>query len=140
VAVDTPEEAIVSVLKNDANVAGEVVARIFPNEVPQGQSMPAISYEQASGDREHTMAGPIGMVNASYVLSCWSETYSGARTLADYVRIALDGYDSTVGSQELYVIFLESESDNLQRIPDLKVARRYCKQMTFTVWFKEATS
>lgn len=139
-AVDTPEEAIVSILKNDTDVDGLVSTRIYPNEVPQGASMPAISYEQTSGDREHTMDGPVGMVPGGFVLNCWAETYSGARTLSDYVRIALDGYSGTTGSQYFWVIFLENESDNLQRIPDVKVLRRYSKQLTFTVWFKEATS
>ena len=139
-AVDTPEEAIVSILKNDTDVDGLVSTRIYPNEVPQGAAMPAISYEQASGDREHTMDGPVGMVDASFVLNCWSETYAGSRTLSGYVRIALDGYSGTVGSQYFWVIFLENESDNLQRIPDVKVIRRYSKQLTFTVWFEESTS
>lgn len=139
-AVDTPEKAIVSILKNDGNVEPLVSTRIYPNEVPQGASMPAISYEQTSGDREHTMDGPVGMVPGGFILNCWASTYSEARTLSGYVRIALDGYEGTVGSQYFWVIFLENESDNLQRIPDVKVIRRYSKQLTFTVWFKEATS
>ena len=139
-AVDTPEKAIVYILKNDGNVPGLVVARIYPNEVPQGASMPAISYEQASGDREHTMDGPVGMVDASFVINCWASTYAVARELGGYVRLALDGYSGTVGSQVFCVIFLMNESDNLQRIPDVKIIRRYSKQLTFTVWFEEATS
>jgi hypothetical protein len=139
-AVDVIEKAIYSLLSNDANVSGLVSTRIYPNEIPQGQDMPAIVYEQTAGDREHTMAGPIGMVNAGYVITCWSETYAVARQLADYVRIVLDGHSGTTGTQVVYVIFLENEMDNPARIADLQALKRYSKQLQFTVWFKEATS
>lgn len=139
-AVDTIEKAIYSILANDPDVEGLVSTRVYPLIVPQGASMPAITYEQNSGPREHTMTGPIGMVPAMFVINCWSSTYAQSRTLADYVRIALDGYAGTVGSQKIYVAMLYNENDIIEQSPDIKGTRRYAKQLTFEMWFKEATS
>lgn len=139
-AVDTVEKVLYYLLKEDVDVKALVGTRIYPVNIPQAASMPAIVYEQTAGPREHTMAGPIGMVAAGFNINCWAETYGGADALADKVRILLDGYDSTVGTVYVYVMFLENETDLLEQLPDARVTRRYGKQLTFTVWHKEATS
>jgi hypothetical protein len=139
-AVDTIEKLIFSVLSNDGTVSGLVAARIYPMVVPRNASYPAITYQQTAGDREHTMAGPIGMVDSRFVINCWATTYNGARALSDAVRIALDGNSTDVGSQALYVIFLENETDTVEQKDGVRELRRFAKQLDFTVWFKESTS
>lgn len=139
-AVDAVEKAIYSLLTNDANVSGLVSTRVFPIRIPQGASMPAITYEQETGPREHTLDGPVGMVPASFAINCWSTTYAQARMLADYTRICLDGYAGTTGSQKIHVAMLGNESDLFEQAPDVLGTRRHGKQLTFTIWFEEATS
>jgi len=137
-AVDKVEKVIYSVLANDGNVSGLVATRIYPMLVPQGVAMPAIVYEQLTGPREHTMDGPFGMAGPVFNINCWSASYSQARTLADYVRIALDGYKGTVGTIKIYGAFLNNEADLREGSPDVKGTERFGKQLTFAVWFEEA--
>ena len=139
-AVDVIEKAIYSVLANDANVGGLVGVKIFPVRVPQGTAMPAITYEQLTGPREHTMDGPFGMAAPTWAITSWASSYGGARALADYVRLALDGYDSTVGTVKVYVGMLENEVDVSEGSADISATYRWGKRQTYVIWHEEATA
>jgi hypothetical protein len=138
VAVDTIEKALVSILKNDADVASLVSSRIYPHVMPDVAAVPAITYEQASGERDHVIAGPTGFALPEYEMTCWDDSYGTARTLATYVRKALDGYAGTVGTVIIHVAMLYDESDTFVQKSDLRSTRRFGKQLLFRVWHAEA--
>lgn len=139
-AVDQIEKAIVSVLRNNGNVAGLVGTRIYPHEIPQSASVPAITYKQTSGERDHTMDGPSGFASPEYEITCWDDSYGTPRVLARYVRTALDGYKGTVGTVVIHIGMLGDELDVFRQLPDIKSTKRYGKQLTFKIWHDEATS
>jgi hypothetical protein len=129
--------AIYSILANDAGVAALVSTRIYPTFVPQGASMPAITYQRIVAVRDHVLDGTTEMVAATYQINCWAETYAETRALSDAVRAALDDYEGTVNSVVIQNIHLTDEDDLSDRLPGDDVLNRHAKRLDFEVWFNE---
>ncbi len=131
------EKALFTRITTDTTIATLISTRFFPNQIPQGQLLPAAIYQQGKGEREHTMAGPAGLVNAEYTITCYAVSYSQVKTLSETIRKRLDGYKGTVGDVVIGGIFLVDEVD----VPSFKagtdVLNRFGKSLTFVVWFKE---
>lgn len=91
------EIEIVARLKSFAGVANLIstsgVARIDPVVLTE-ETYPAITHRRISGVREATISDANVMATFQLELSCWGVTWTDARTLADQVRQALDGYSS----------------------------------------------
>ena len=132
------EGALVAILEGDATVNSLVGTKIFPNKVPQGTAMPAITYQQISGPRDHVMAGPTGLVDARYQFNCWSDKYAQAKEVFEAVRIILDGYSGTVNSRQIDGIRLENEGDVPQVAPGKDQLMRYGKRFDAVVPYQES--
>jgi hypothetical protein len=89
------EQGIVTLLKADADVFGLTGVRIFPWMRQQGTTFPAIVYELDSTEPEQDLDGYGGMTRATLTIRNIAETYGGAKTLAEHVRDALNGYTGT---------------------------------------------
>tara|TARA_R100001530_G_scaffold59629_1_gene43199 strand:+ start:1511 stop:1921 length:411 start_codon:yes stop_codon:yes gene_type:complete len=89
------EQGIVTLLKADADVFGLTGARIFPWMRQQGTTFPAIVYELDGTEPEQDLDGYGGMTRATLTIRNIAETYGGAKTLAEHVRDALNGYTGT---------------------------------------------
>ena len=134
------ETALYSILSGDSGVSAIVGTRIYPKVIPQLASLPAVSYQEITGMREHTMDGPVGMVRSRWQINCVADSYSALRALADAVRKALDGYCDTASSTKIDACFLDNENDGLDSLPDVKGSKRYTKILDFIIWFQESTS
>lgn len=113
------ETELIDFFGNDAAVAGIIgngdspeSYRIYPLRLPQGYTLPAISFQRISTDREHVIDdGPIGWAWARFQLDMWAETYAEVRQLAEAVRQALDGYNDEMGDVTVAGAFAEGERD-----------------------------
>jgi hypothetical protein len=85
------DTAIVSLLKNSADVAAIVSARIYATQAPQGVALPVIVYVREDGQRSPFMhmAGSTGYVRATYTVSCLASSLQTCRNLARAARRAL---------------------------------------------------
>ncbi len=78
-------------LINDAMVSGLIGTRVYPLMMPQGFTLPAVTYQRVSSDREYDLTdGPVGWCWARFQLDCYADSFSGVRELAEAVRQALD--------------------------------------------------
>lgn len=134
---DTVEATLRNVLVNDVFLNMLIGTSIYPNIVPQGADIPAITYQQISGPRLHDMQGAVGMCKARYQINCWAASYAAAKELAEAVRLTLDGYSS---EGTIKVIHLANEGDLPKTLPGLDQLTRYGKRLDFFVWFTEATA
>jgi hypothetical protein len=134
------EKALFTHVTSDTVIAALIGTRFFPNQIPQKESLPAATYQQGKGDREHDMEGAVGMVNSEYTVICYGESYSAAKELAEAVRKRLDGYSGIVGGVTIDVIMLTDELDVPEFKPGTDILSRYGKRLTFTVWFKESVT
>jgi hypothetical protein len=108
----TIEKDIHYILKNDADVAALVNTRIYPMKLPQGWTLPAITYQRISGDRAAKYAGASGRARPRFQIDCWASDYDGVKDLADKVRKCLDGYKGDINTENnVGGIHLEGDRD-----------------------------
>ena len=105
------ETAVRAILAADGTVSGLVSSRIYPMKLPQGPTMPAITYSRVSGPRVETITGPSGLAHPRVQVDSWASTYAGVKALATAVRKALDGYRGTIASVRVGGIIMDGELD-----------------------------
>lgn len=129
------EEALFSHLKSHAGLSALVGTRIYPQIMPQGVTMPAVTYQKISGPREYSHGGPSELAHPRFQLSCWAKNYSTAKDIAEQVRLALQAYRGTMGGAggvTVYGAFLENEIDLYE-----SDTRLYHIPVDFSIWHKE---
>ena len=111
----TVEQGLVTHLLADGPVAAIVGTRVHPEAVPQGGATPAIVYSRISAIRDVDLSGPMDFVQVRLRLDCWHTSYSGVKTLADAVRVALNGVGiaspQLLGAEPVQLVYLENDSD-----------------------------
>lgn len=133
-------EAIVSILLADLNLVALIGNRVYPNYVPQGAAVPAVTYQRISGPRDHTFDGPSGLVKSRYQLNSWADTYGDMESVADAVRIAMDGFSGTIGGRVIQNIESDDETDTPVIKPGVDKLRRMGSGMDFNIHYNEATA
>ena len=120
------EEAVRTILADDASVADLVSARIYPGRLPQGVTLPAIVYQRISAVRLNDLSGPSGFARPRVQLDLWASTYSGVKALARVVRQALDGYSGEVDGFGVADAILDEELDLYEPgVDDYRVVQDY---------------
>ena len=90
------ETEVVARLKTYTGTAALVGTRVYPVVLPTDVA-PAITYRRLSGTPELTLDGSIAVTSVQLEISAWGGTYDQARTLADAIFAALDGWHNEAG-------------------------------------------
>lgn len=111
------EQQIYTVLTADPTVSGLVGTRIYPLLMPQGVTLPALSYQRVATAPHDDLEGTQNHEWVRIQIDVWDADYAGAKTLADAVHAALqvtpvyaqllmelDDYDSDL---KLYRVILD---------------------------------
>jgi hypothetical protein len=125
------ETALRSILVNDDTVAA-LTTRCYPVMLPQNPTYPLILYTKISGERAHHLSGVSGHAHPRFQVEAWAETYTAAKTLAEAIREALDGYMGTDSGVEIGSCLIDSEHDIYE--PELKV---YRVLQDYMIWHEE---
>ena len=105
--------------------------------MPQKVAIPAITYEQLSGARQHTLGGTDNMNPSSFRFTCWSDSYSEAEAVSSAVKGALDNYTGTVNNVTIQASHFDSDFDVIDRRAGVDVLNRHGKSMDFRIWYNE---
>ena len=132
------EQALVSHLTNDAGVSALVASRVYPEPVPQNATYPLICYMRIASTHEHVMGGAAGYLEARYQIKCWASSRSAVKTLADAVRLALDGYSGAMGDATVRGIFFDSDDDDYVPASQAQAHARHGLRMDFVCNYTEA--
>ena len=79
---------IYKVLSENSGVEEIVSSRIYPIEIPQGGSVPAIVYVINDITPIKSLDGESGLDNGVVEITCWAKDYKTAHLLASAVRSA----------------------------------------------------
>jgi len=131
------DAALWEILHTDATVEALVGTAIYPGFVPQHASMPAIVYQRISAVRTLTFGGPLGYVDARYQVTAWDDSFGDCLTLADAIRLRLDGYRGTVGSIVIHGLSLENQSDVAEEPAESQQRLRWGCRMDFMLTYAE---
>ena len=83
-------KAIYLILSTNAGVSAVVGDRIFPQVIPQGKELPAISYMKEVASPENSLDGPGSIEIQRYEIKMYSRSYPELETLVNAARSALD--------------------------------------------------
>lgn len=91
------EAFVTAWLSRDADVQNLVGQRIYPQELPQGAGIPAVTYYRTGQEGVRSLGGLSGLSRARLTIDCWATSYSDAKALALAIRgnkgrTKLDGY------------------------------------------------
>lgn len=104
-------EALVTVLRANASVAGLVGERIFPRRYPQGKKFPAIKYgDGARTEFVKNLDGSQQDAVTTLTMACGATSDSAAKQLARAVRTALHGYRGTVAGLRIDRLMVPAQS------------------------------
>lgn len=84
------ESDLQAVLVADTAVGAICADRIAAGVIPEGEVRPYVTYTLIAGQRFGSMSAPGILRNARIQLSCWSPSYSVAKSLALAVQNAIE--------------------------------------------------
>jgi hypothetical protein len=129
------EEALFSYLSGHAGLTALVANRIYPLVMPQGTTLPAVTFSKVSGPRVHAMQQDAGLAYPRFQVSCWGATYKQAKEVAGQVRAALQDFKGTMGGPGGVVVsgvFIQDENDLYE--PNTQI---YHVALDFVIWHLE---
>ena len=99
--------------------------RVYPMFIPQGAVLPAIEYERDSANTIGSNVGRSGIIDTTYEIKCVSTTHTGAKTLVDYVRSAINFFKGLISTVSVRGIFVEDDDDDIEIAVGADQQRRY---------------
>lgn len=113
---------------------GSAPMRLYPiGAASQNSARPYVTYQLISGPRVHAMGSDPGVAHPRFQLSCWDDTSTGARNVADQVRACYSRFRGILLSVDILDVFVDDEHD-LGREAD---TRYYQRAVDLTVWHRE---
>lgn len=116
-------------------VAAIVGDRIYPLTIPQGETLPVITYSVVATDEDNQEGDAATLARARLQLDCWATTYKQANDLARAVRLALPTTTGAIGSESNRVegvSIIPIETGRQLYEPD---TRYYRVMLEFYVWY-----
>ena len=122
----TPTEAVYAVLDAHAGLAALVGDRIYAILMPQDATLPAVTFQRISAEREPLMApgGGNGVERARVRITAWATTLTSSQAITEQVRLAMEA------ATTFKVVHLLN-NDDFQPDPLL-----YQVSTDFAVWYK----
>jgi len=129
------EYAIRRHLLDNSAVTAIIGDRIYPLTMPQGETLPVITYSVAAIHEDNQEGDAATLARARLQLDCWATTHKQANDLAQAVRLALPTTTGAIGSganrvEEVSIIPIETGRQFYE--PD---TRYYRVMLEFYVWY-----
>lgn len=131
----TIAEAIVAHLLANAGVSALAGTRVYGKRAPQAPTYPLVVIHKISGPSEHSQDGPAGLATPRHQIDCMGKKISDAVGLGEAVRVAMDGFQGTLGGGggvAVDAIFIEDRRDDYD--DDLEV---HVYSQDFQIWHHE---
>jgi hypothetical protein len=129
------EKVVKTLLSGATAVTALVGTRIYPGPIPQGTTLPAISYEHISTVALRTLDAAAGynLVQSRIEVSAVAKTYSDQKSLVEEIRKALDYQRGTIAGIAVTSIIRGSAGPDL-RDDDVQL---YTQAVDFLVTLRE---
>lgn len=114
----------------DGDISSTVATRVYPIQLPQKPTLPAIRYNTITDVRYPTTPNTKGLRRPRIQIDCYATTYAAAVQLAEYVEARLDSYRGAAGATSIQGAFLVNGDEFFE---DDKKA--YVISRDYFVWF-----
>ena len=88
-----------------------VGTRVYPSVLPQGVTLPAVTFQRVGTTPTNGSTGGGDVSWARFQLTGYAVTYLAARGVADAVRGALRGWQSSTGTPNIDMVTYQGEYD-----------------------------
>ena len=88
-----------------------VSTRIYFQKLPQNATFPLLVSNRISTKREYSHSGDSNLTTPRVQYSCYAETWTAAKDLAEQIVSEMSGFSGTAGSTTVYSTFVENELD-----------------------------
>ena len=112
------DEALIAYLKAFAGLTNLVALRIFPEELPQGTDLPAVTYFTVSDYPLHTLDGQDELRRPLHQFTALAMTKSQASLVSEQLQLALNDYQGTLSGIVIQKIELQNKLPNLLTTSD----------------------
>jgi hypothetical protein len=139
------EDGLISFLKASPEVSALVGDRVYGPQAPQSVTFPYLTLLRISGPRWRVLRGTDGVAHPRIQITCWGQTYTQVKTLAEEVRKAdggqgglrLEALKGVMGGQVVQATCLEDERDHDS--PPLHEGETgvYATSLDLVIWFEE---
>ena len=109
--MSTIEEALRTILINDANVSSLVATRVYPQVLPESPTLPAITYQTVLGGEISANDGGLGLHRIRVQIDVLDDSFTDLKTLVNHVKEALVAYKGTSATVTLVIPMVLSEVD-----------------------------
>ena len=107
---------------------------IYPMVIPQGSTLPVVTYQEISEPWVHAMGSDPGLRTPRYQISTWSTSYSQVKSIAKTVRSLLQDFTGNLGgSVPVQRIFFDNETD-LSVVDSMTQEITYHVAQDYIVW------
>ena len=114
-------------LAAQAGISSIVSTRIYPEQLKQDPTYPAVTFRIESHDFDNTFEGNGGFVRSDYMVDAWATTHASAITLSNAIRAALKNHTGAFGGIDVMQVFISfEESVSAYRITQI-----------FSIWHRE---
>lgn len=129
------EEALLAYLFTKTALTNLVAQRIHLDELPQSREFPAITIDNISDVKEHTLTGIMALESPTYQFTCFATTRSVAKAVAKQVKAALSDYQGTISGLVVQYVQLINELSRKESTPDGTI-KTYTTLLEFEVNFE----
>lgn len=89
------ETAIYDILTNTASVTDIVSTRIYPSRIPQGETLPAVTFQRIGNEPQDDKDGVSDLDVITLDIDMFGKSLSELKTLSGAIRTALDRFSGT---------------------------------------------
>lgn len=131
------EEAFTAYLLGRPGLVALVGQRFFPEEIPQGSELPAVSYIKISDVKDHTLTGQSEIERPVFQFTAFAFTKAAARAVGNQLKAALQDYVGVMSGIKIQKIELLNEMSNLEKSPDGTV-KVYTEDQEYEITFERS--
>ena len=125
--------AIVTRLEADATLTALISDRLYPDEVPQDDDLPAVFYMTVSDIKDQflTVQSPLEAPNIQF--TAYADTKAEAAEVADAIKASLNDYQGTLSTSTVQYIQLVNELPSKYTTAD-GTKKFYTHDLEYQVW------
>ena len=128
------EEALVKKLLDHAGLKALIGSKIYPEEIPQGVTLPAVFWIKVSDIKDHFLTGQSNLERPIYQFTAQANSKGAVKPIAEEIKKALCDYQGDLHGVEVQKIELQNEFSSMEKSSDGTI-RIFYEDLEFEVTF-----
>lgn len=101
-------------LLGDSAISAVIGARVYPVDLPQNATFPAVRVSHVSDSRVVSSRRDLGLASPRIQIDAFGASYKAAADLAQLILRRLSGYRGRMGSREVQGVFPDTVRDGFE--------------------------